>query len=233
MNKRVITTAGVSYLIVTSLMFRTMHMRNDMLKTKLDEGTSNIVAMQEDKDNLINSIQTKDAQLAVMQEVAEKYYKQQEETRKLDSIILEANPTLDSDTVNAIATAINKYSMEYNVPKEEILAVIKTESNFTPDLVSSNKDRGLMQIIPATEKEIVKDLSLTDYDIFSVDTNIEMGTYYISKLKNKYGKYAYIVYNQGLTKPLNQHTYDTLMASNSTSYIHKVLTLSEKYKEEM
>ena len=209
-----------------------MRIRNDELRAKLEEGNSTVVMLQKEKDNLYNSIQTKDAQLAIMQEIADKYYKQQEQIRKLDSIILEANPTLDKATVDAIALAVEKYSIEYNVPKEEILAVIKTESNFTPDLVSSNQDRGLMQIIPSTEKDIAKELSLTNYDIFSVDINVKMGTYFISKLKSKYGKYTYIVYNQGLTRPLNDDMYETLTES-SRSYIHKINKQSSIYKEEI
>ena len=47
-------------------------------------------------------------------------------------------------------TLIEKYSTEYGVPQNLLLAVIKTESSFDPTAVSSAGALGLTQITPET-----------------------------------------------------------------------------------
>ena len=49
---------------------------------------------------------------------------------------------------------VEKYASEFNVPEYIIYAIIKTESNFDPDLKSESGALGLMQMIPKTFKFI-------------------------------------------------------------------------------
>ena len=88
-----------------------------------------------------------------------------------------------ADFPNTYDTIINEASEKYSVPKDLIKAVIKQESNYMPNAVSSKGAIGLMQIMPSTgallgieDKESLKD----PY------TNIMTGTKYLSQMLNRY-----------------------------------------------
>ena len=75
-------------------------------------------------------------------------------------------------------------AQKYNIPVELLKAVGKAESNFNPNAVSRCGAQGVMQLMPATAKELgVK-------DAFDAEQNIMGGTKYIAGLLKKYeGKY--------------------------------------------
>lgn len=141
--------------------------------------------------------------------------------------------SLSEPTINHMANSIIHHSLKYDVPVEEILAVIRIESVFDPNIVGTSQDRGLMQIIPSTEKFLAEDLKLTNYNIFDIDTNINMGVYYISRNKKQYGKWlGYIAYNQGLSETLNEATLNR-HKSREDSYVSMVIRFSNEYREKL
>lgn len=84
---------------------------------------------------------------------------------------------------------VEKYSREFGVEENLIYAIIKTESSFNPDAVSSANAGGLTQITPETFEwlkiklgEENKDLSL-----FDPETSIKYGAFFISYLLNEFG----------------------------------------------
>ena len=88
-----------------------------------------------------------------------------------------------ADFPNTYDSIINEASEKYSVPKDLIKAVIKQESNYMPNAVSSKGAIGLMQVMPSTgallgieDKELLKD----PY------TNIMTGTKYLSQMLNRY-----------------------------------------------
>ena len=88
-----------------------------------------------------------------------------------------------ADFPNTYDSIINEASKKYSVPENLIKAVIKQESNYMPNAVSSKGAIGLMQIMPSTgallgieDKESLKD----PY------TNIMTGTKYLSQMLNRY-----------------------------------------------
>ena len=88
-----------------------------------------------------------------------------------------------ADFPSTYDTIINEASEKYSVPKDLIKAVIKQESNYMPNAISSKGAIGLMQIMPSTgallgieDKESLKD----PY------TNIMTGTKYLSQMLNRY-----------------------------------------------
>lgn len=83
---------------------------------------------------------------------------------------------------------------KYNVPEELLKAVGKAESDFNSDAVSRCGAQGVMQLMPATAKE----LGVTDS--FDAEQNIMGGAKYISGLLKKYDgntKLALAAYNAG------------------------------------
>lgn len=87
------------------------------------------------------------------------------------------------DFPNTYDSIINEASEKYSVPKDLIKAVIKQESNYMPNAVSSKGAIGLMQIMPSTgallgieDEETLKDPYV----------NIMTGTKYLSQMLNRY-----------------------------------------------
>ncbi|MFA5035466.1 MAG: lytic transglycosylase domain-containing protein, partial [Candidatus Margulisiibacteriota bacterium] len=76
-----------------------------------------------------------------------------------------------------------------------ILAVIREESRFLNAARSSASARGLMQIMPGTGRGIAKQLNLSSYrtsKLNNADTNIKMGTYYLSGLIKSFNNNWYL-----------------------------------------
>lgn len=65
-------------------------------------------------------------------------------------------------------------------------AVISQESAGNPEAVSNVGAVGLMQIMPATAKEIANDLGVKEYDLKDPETNTKFGTYYLAKLLKQF-----------------------------------------------
>ena len=70
-----------------------------------------------------------------------------------------------------------------------IFGVIRRESAFDPNIVSSAKAQGLMQLIPATAKQVARGLNLKPLrkkQIFKPETNIKLGTAYLKTLLGRF-----------------------------------------------
>ena len=135
----------------------------------------------------------------------------------------------------------------YNVDPNLIYAVIKQESNFNKDAVSSAGAKGLMQIIDPTAKQMARRIDSIDdknYDVFDPYTNIHIGTKYLSYLIKYFdGNYylAIIAYNAGLGRvdtwleaEYNEYTDYTKLLENikyneTKTYFEKVLNYYNIY----
>jgi len=97
-------------------------------------------------------------------------------------------------TQDGIDSLVDRYSEMYGVDKALINAVIKVESDFSPNARSSKGALGLMQLMPETAKILgVK-------DPFSPDQNIEAGVRYLRSLLDEFGgdtSLALAAYNAG------------------------------------
>lgn len=81
-------------------------------------------------------------------------------------------------------------------------AIMRRESGFRPDVVSSADARGLMQIIPPTAKAIALELKTTTPapdDLYAPEINVRFGTWYLSALIDRMGHPALCAasYNAG------------------------------------
>ena len=85
-------------------------------------------------------------------------------------------------------------SERYKVPANLIRAVIRVESNYNPNAVSSAGAKGLMQLMPGT----AKDMAVSD--LFDPRQNVFGGTRYLRLLINKFDgdpKLAIAAYHAG------------------------------------
>lgn len=93
-----------------------------------------------------------------------------------------------------IAQNVQKAAAKYNLPPELIKGVIRAESNFKVKAISSVGAQGLMQLMPATAKELgVK-------NPFDIEQNIDGGAKYLRKMLDRFGgnvEKALAAYNAG------------------------------------
>jgi soluble lytic murein transglycosylase-like protein len=118
---------------------------------------------------------------------------------------------------------VQRAAAKYNLPPELITAVIRAESNFKVSAVSSAGAQGLMQLMPATAKELgVK-------NPFDIEQNIDGGTKYLRKMLDRFGgsvRKALAAYNAGpgtVTKYNGRVPYP-----ETRQYVKRVLRFSRQ-----
>jgi soluble lytic murein transglycosylase-like protein len=104
--------------------------------------------------------------------------------------------------VRAVAEAIVEEALANDLPRELVLAVIRTESGFHNFARSKVGALGLMQIMPATGKGIAEELSIAwngPATLFEPLVNVKFGTRYLRELHDRYGIWdkALAAYNWG------------------------------------
>lgn len=145
---------------------------------------------------------------------------------------------------------VNIASAKYDIPKELIYGVIKTESGFNKDAVSAADARGLMQLTQPTFEWLNTYYSDDNYDssdadlLFDPAINIRYGTLCLSVLLERYDNdldTAICAYNAGLGNVdewLTQSKYskdgktlDTTPFGETNEYLKRVKANRDKYKE--
>ena len=99
--------------------------------------------------------------------------------------------------------SVEKYAKEYKIEDYLIYALIRMESFYSPEAVSHAGATGLCQLMESTAAEVAKKLGKTDYDLLDPDTNIQLGSYYLSELISRLENNALLAvcsYNAGIGK---------------------------------
>ncbi len=120
---------------------------------------------------------------------------------------------------------IKKVGNRYNVDPHLIKAVIKTESGFNRYAVSKRGAKGLMQLMPATAKE------LRVGDPFDPKENIDGGTRYLRKLLDIFNGnlgLTLAAYNAGPTRVKKNNKIPRI--PETVNYVRKVLRYYKAYK---
>ena len=110
------------------------------------------------------------------------------------SVVIPSREKPDTRKRQEIERSIQKAARKYNLSPGFIKGVIKAESNFQVDAVSRAGALGLMQLMPATAKE----LGVTNP--LDIDQNIDGGCRYLRKMLDCFGgdaKLALAAYNAG------------------------------------
>lgn len=132
-----------------------------------------------------------------------------------------SNLTVDERIENAVQLYSNKYDVDPNLVK----AIIKAESNFDPNVVSSAEAKGLMQLMP----ENCEDLGVSDP--FNIEQNIDGGVRHIKEYLDRYNgdvEMALMAYNGGPTRMMNRgvKSIDDIykMPKETQNYVPKVMS---------
>ena len=121
---------------------------------------------------------------------------------------------------------IRYYGVRYNIDPHLIRAIIRCESAFNPKAVSKKGAQGLMQLMPATARE------LQVADPFDPEANIDGGTRYLRSLLNTFRqdlRLALAAYNAGPTIVRKEQTVPRI--PETIEYVKRVLTYYRQYKD--
>ena len=90
-------------------------------------------------------------------------------------------------------SVIYREARKHNLSPELVAAVVESESDFRPRLVSGKNAQGLMQIVPETGRLMGAD------DLFNPEKNVAAGTKYLRYLMDRFGdqRIALAAYNAG------------------------------------
>ena len=126
-----------------------------------------------------------------------------------------SNLTVDERIENAVELYSNQHGVDSNLVK----AIIKVESNFDPNVVSSAGAKGLMQLMPENCKAL------------GVEQNIEGGVKHIKEYIDRYDgdiEMALMAYNGGPTRMMNRGvtSIDDIykMPKETQNYVPKVMS---------
>lgn len=136
---------------------------------------------------------------------------------------------------------VEKYSQMYNVDENLVYAIIKNESNFNSEAKSSAGAVGLMQIMEETANDVSGELQIQEYNLYSPNDNIQIGTKYFSYLLEKYKEpsLALAAYNAGLGNvddwikkgiiKSDGTDYENIPFKETNMYVRKILRDYEIY----
>lgn len=119
-------------------------------------------------------------------------------------------------------SSITEYSRRLGVAEDLVRAVIQVESAFNPRAVSDKGAMGLMQLMPATARE----LGVTDP--FNPDENIRGGVTYLKQLLNRYDQkveLALAAYNAGMGN-VDKHGGTVPPFKETQNYVRKIIGTS-------
>ncbi len=141
------------------------------------------------------------------------------------------------------------YSEKYQVDDNLIFALIKAESNFNVNATSGKGAKGLMQLMEDTAKDVAKkvetkiEIDKLEEKLLEADTNIQLGTKYISVLIERYGNIpiALTAYNAGIgtvdnwiEKGIikeNGEDIENVPYKETNNYVRKILRDYKIYKK--
>ncbi len=142
---------------------------------------------------------------------------------------------------------VYKYAEEYEVDPLLIFAIIKAESNFNPNVVSSSNAIGLMQLMDATAEELARKIDVTfmkNASLYNPDLNIRLGTKYFSDLLKEYNQnklLALTAYNAGkgnVKRWIEQGTIkedgsdiENIPYKETNNYVRKIVRNYKMYQE--
>jgi soluble lytic murein transglycosylase len=128
---------------------------------------------------------------------------------------------------------------EFGVEPSLVAAVIKAESRFDPEATSSQGAYGLMQLLPETARFVSERTGISG-DFRDPETNIRIGTRYLSYLQSRYDgdqRLALAAYNSGegrVDRWLSRGDFDVsrdIPFAETHDYVRNVTESQRVYEE--
>lgn len=134
-----------------------------------------------------------------------------------------------------------RYSNQAGVDPAWVYGLIRQESRFMLGAQSSVGAQGLMQVMPATAREIAAKIGMSSSELYTMDGNIRMGTWYMADAKRRLQNNEVMAtagYNAGPNRarnwqaatPLEGAIYaETIPFTETRDYVKKVMTNATFY----
>ncbi|MGA2214946.1 MAG: transglycosylase SLT domain-containing protein [Bryobacteraceae bacterium] len=143
--------------------------------------------------------------------------------------------------------SLEEYCRAQSLDPYLMAALIRQESEFNPKAISKANARGLAQVMPATGRQLSRQLKIPRYRtamLFTPDTNLKMGTYYLKQLSDELeGKWEATLasYNAGkshVTKWMASGNFrepaefvESIPFNETRAYVQSVLRNAEVYRK--
>lgn len=134
-----------------------------------------------------------------------------------------------------------RYATQAGVDPAWVYGLIRQESRFVMGAQSSVGAQGLMQVMPATAREIAGKIGMSSSELYTMDGNIRMGTWYMADAKRRLQNNEVMAtagYNAGpgrarnwqASSPLEGAIYaETIPFTETRDYVKKVMTNATYY----
>lgn len=134
-----------------------------------------------------------------------------------------------------------RYAAQTGVDPAWVYGLIRQESRFVMGAQSSVGAQGLMQVMPATAREIAGKIGMSSSELYTMDGNIRMGTWYMADAKRRLQNNEVMAtagYNAGpgrarnwqASSPLEGAIYaETIPFTETRDYVKKVMTNATYY----
>ncbi|MCP1659768.1 lytic transglycosylase domain-containing protein [Neisseria perflava] len=134
-----------------------------------------------------------------------------------------------------------RYAGEVGIDPAWVYGLIRQESRFVMGAQSNVGAQGLMQVMPATAREIAGKIGMSSSELYTMDGNIRMGTWYMADAKRRLQNNEVMAtagYNAGPGRarnwqagtPLEGAIYaETIPFTETRDYVKKVMTNATYY----
>lgn len=134
-----------------------------------------------------------------------------------------------------------RYANQAGVDPAWVYGLIRQESRFMLGAQSSVGAQGLMQVMPATAREIASKIGMSSSELYTMDGNIRMGTWYMADAKRRLQNNEVMAtagYNAGPGRARNWQAAnalegaiyaETIPFSETRDYVKKVMTNATYY----
>lgn len=115
-----------------------------------------------------------------------------------------------------ILAAVYENSLQYELPPELILSVMKVESEFNPRAYSNAGAVGLMQVMPVTGMYVGRSLGLwinSEDDLYDVEKNIQVGVVFLKECIERLGEHRGLGYYYAGRNTEYYHQYTKKIAA--------------------
>lgn len=134
-----------------------------------------------------------------------------------------------------------RYANQAGVDPAWVYGLIRQESRFVMGAQSSVGAQGLMQVMPATAREIAAKIGMSSSELYTMEGNIRMGTWYMADARRRLQNNEVLAtagYNAGpgrarnwqASTPLEGAIYaETIPFTETRDYVKKVMTNATYY----
>ncbi len=124
-----------------------------------------------------------------------------------------------------ITQAVSEAAVRFGLPQAWIYAVIRQESGGRADAVSPKGAMGLLQLMPATWRELTLELGLGN-DPYDVRANVLAGSAYLRRMYDRFGSPGFLAaYNAGPQRYADHLTGAQPLPLETRIYVQRVAPL--------